>query len=327
MPSHPDTESVSQRFNGTPVLFELIPPPLNAEDELHQNRLELLHQLFSETKIGALNLPEVQEESQKDEQGQRRSDFTERFSPREYVTRLRESFPDISYVINRVIVKHDRETQSNWLQETYHEYNIENIVLVGGESSDIDYPGPSVTEGNRLVKEEINADDSGEQTTNFRVGNICIASRRQKSLDEPERMTKKIRAGADFFTTQIVFEEDHALQLMEDLSRKLDYEKIAPPFLFWSLSPVSEQKDIDFLRWLGVKISEETEDMLLEDPETVQASTRHAKQIWEKIQAKNDELAVPFPLGINISFMGERNFKNAIHLTRELEKITNAPIC
>jgi hypothetical protein len=323
VPRTPDVPSIRQRFGDDPLLFELIPPTQEAGEDVHENRRQCLEELFSTVSVGAINLPEVQEESKKNDKGERRSDFKERVPPREYARQLSREHGELNFVINRVIVQEKRKFQARWLAETYHEYGIENVVVVGGESSDIDYPGPSVTEGNTLIKDELNTGehevDRFPDPTDFRVGNICISTRRKDDFDEPDRMIKKINSGADFFTTQIVAERESPVDLLRDLSMELDQQNVEPPAIFWSFSPIAEQKDVDFLRWLGVNIPDEVESDILSSRDPVEASIDHARSIWDELNEVNETLPVTVPMGLNISFMGDRNFRNAIRLADTLQ--------
>ena len=52
----------------------------------------------------------------------------------------------IEAIINRVVVHDDYDTQMRWLHETNKDFEIENMIIVGGESSKMNYPGPTVNE-------------------------------------------------------------------------------------------------------------------------------------------------------------------------------------
>ena len=49
-------------------------------------------------------------------------------------------------IVNRVVVHEPFDAQMKWFKETNKEYEIENMIIVGGESSNVKYPGPSVNE-------------------------------------------------------------------------------------------------------------------------------------------------------------------------------------
>lgn len=327
MNAEPDTGLVHRRFGEQPLLFELIPPPTSAGEDLHDRRRRLLQELFERVDVAGVNLPEIQEESQKNKKGNRRSNFKQRETPRDYAREL-SAFLDAEFVLNRVIVKRPGAEQERWMIETHRDYGRHNLVLVGGESSSETYPGPSVPDGNRLVKEYLNrgkrrfSTQTLEEPTEFLVGNIAISTRRRQDFDEPERMLVKIRSGADFFTTQIVAEPDSPLSLTRDLGRLLHREGTTPPPLFWSFSPIAQKKDVDFMRWLGVSIPDDVEERVLSSSDPAATSIEWARDIWRQLQELNQSLPVSFPLGLNISFMGMRNFENAIDLAETLREAT-----
>ncbi|MEX2573403.1 MAG: hypothetical protein WD317_03860 [Balneolaceae bacterium] len=286
----------------------------------HSNHLE---HLFEETDVYALNIPEIQDESKKGDKGKRRQPYKERVSPRNYARSLAKRF-DTDFVINRVVVKHSYREHEKWLLDTQEEFGIRNVILVGGERSEDVYPGPSVSEGNRFVKHFLNRGrfrytEEDTAPTHFNVGNICIPTRRRKDLDEPERMFRKQQAGADFFTTQIIAEAEHPISLLRDYSEILQDEDLSPPRIYWSFSPVSSKKDIDFLRWLGVYIPERTENLIFGSSDPVATSLDLAQTVWEKILDFNRQLPLSIPMGINISVMGLRNFENGVRLAKELK--------
>jgi 5,10-methylenetetrahydrofolate reductase len=311
--------SFNDRF---PLLFEIVPPEKENKEERLIQHTRLLETLFNTIDVDALNIPEIQDESRKGEKGKRLSRFRERVSPRIYARKLAENF-DTDFIINRVIVKDHHNELEKWMIETYEEFGIPNIILVGGESSRIKYNGPSVVSGNKMVTRYLNQGrfryNSGKTvSTNYNVGNICIPTRRKEVYDEPERMLHKIKSGADFFTSQIIAEAKTPISLMNDLSELLINEKEEPPVIFWSFSPISCQTDVNFLRWLGVHIPEKTEKFILEHNNPASISAEVFLQIWEKMLDFNSRLPVTFPMGINISIMGLRNFENGILLAREL---------
>lgn len=66
-------------------------------------------------------------------------------TPREYA-RMLAALTGKEPIINQVVVHYDRESYVTWLRETWDEYGIRNLVLVGGDSSRTAYEGPSVLE-------------------------------------------------------------------------------------------------------------------------------------------------------------------------------------
>ncbi len=310
-----------------PLLFEVVPPVRGEEEKRLDQHSHYLDLLFEEIEVSALNIPEIQDEEKKGEKGKRVSPFKKRVAPRTYAKKLSERF-DTDFVINRVVVKQTPEEQERWVLETYKEYDISNIIFVGGETSRKSYNGPSVPDGNEMVKEFLDQgklcyNDGETRPTNMTVGNICIPTRRREDFDEPDRMKIKYRSGAEFFTTQIIAEEETPRMLLRDFADLLNEETESSelPTLFWSFSPISSQKDVDFLRWLGVYIPEPTEEMILGSADPAAASIDYAQSVWEKLCDFNNQLPVSFPMGINISVMGLRNFENGVRLAKDLQMV------
>ena len=312
-----------------PVMIEIVPPELGNEKKQLEIHKEYLERLQKQVKIDIINLPEIQDEQKKGE-GKRRSKFKERVAPREYA-RLLSDYLGTEFVINRVIVKNEPEVQEDWLLETHNDYGIKKMIFVGGESPEIVYPGPTVVEGNQLAKKFLNEGnrkyrEGTVQPTEFSIGNISIPHREVEGIREAERMFRKIESGADFFTTQIIAESETPGTLLKDLSQLLINKGMQDqaPTIFWSFTPISSNKDVDFLRWLGVNIPEQTEEQLLKTNNTAEASVDLLEQVWERILEIKQNLPVDIPMGVNVTAMGMRNFDHAISLTEKLSSKQNA---
>lgn len=320
------SNTLRNRLGPELMSFEVNPPErdnLSGQIEEHFSALRTLFDKVPEVK--GINLPEIQEEEKKGDRGDRKSSFKSRLTPREYTRKLRKSF-NREYIVNRVIVQSKASEQERWLIDCHEEDDIKTIVLVGGESSDKEYPGPSVTEGNRLIKDHLNKGESRyghnlTSPTEFVLGNICISTRRREDFDEPERMIKKIRSGCDFFTTQIIAELESPRSLLEDLAEELREESIAPPALLWSITPFNSEKDVNFLRWLGVRIPDSVEEKILGSNDPVRTSIQHHTDIWKSLLETEEKLGFDIPMGLNISPIAIRNLESSIRLAENLRNL------
>ncbi|MFO7791358.1 MAG: methylenetetrahydrofolate reductase [Candidatus Saliniplasma sp.] len=79
-----------------------------------------------------------------------------------------------------------------------------------------------------------------EQPTDFNVGGVLIPARRGES----EYAAKKIKAGADFFQTQISYDVDETLDCLEDIEE--ESEDTPPPVLV-STTPLASRSQMDTL--------------------------------------------------------------------------------
>ena len=216
------------------TLFEVVPPAA-AKPEAMESSLHELQPLRG--RVDAINIPEIHDE---DRPGERTSKFIERVEPRILGTRIKREL-GIEVVINHVTV-HDAEPE-RWFRETLGPWDIANWVLVGGESEKIRYPGPRPAEAARLVKSlELGAT----------LGGITIPSR----VNEPERIRGKHAQGVDFFTSQVMFDSNDLVWLIQRLNG-------VEARIFLSFAPVSSRRDLQFLRWLGVDIPRDLDRFLL----------------------------------------------------------------
>jgi 5,10-methylenetetrahydrofolate reductase len=279
-------------------LFEVVPPAA-AKPEAIESSLHELQQLRG--RVDAINIPEIHDE---DRPGERTSKFVERVEPRILGSRIKREL-GIDVVINRVTV-HDAEPE-RWFRETCGPWDIGNWVLVGGESKEITYPGPGPAEAASLVK------SLGLPAT---LGAITIPSR----VNEPERIRRKHAQGVDFFTSQVMFDSNDLVWLVQRLNG-IDAR------IFISFAPISSRRDLDFLRWLGVDIPRDIDRFLLgsEQGEAAPAATcleRSFNLAQRILMDVFDNLPPdPPPIGLNIEHITRRNFAPAIAMLERLGKL------
>ena len=265
------------------VLYELIPPAVAAAKELDE-KLALVRSL--DGSVDAINIPEIREETR---QGARPAKMPERIEPRVFGKAIRTcGAGDMETIINRVTV-HDAETeQLRWMKETYSDYGMKNMILVGGESHTQNYPGPSV---------QRTAELAARDGLDYFFGGITIPSRSQ----EAARIRKKYEQGLRYFTTQVLFDSNDIVNLIQSLNG-LDVR------IFLSFAPVSGPKDVEFLKWLGVDVPKNVSWLISQVPDAanaVEKSIAHAARILT--DAFENLPAHPPGLGINIEQITRRN--------------------
>jgi 5,10-methylenetetrahydrofolate reductase len=268
------------------TLFEVVSPAAEKPEAMEAS-LHELEQLRG--RVDAINIPEIHDE---DRPGERTSKFIERVEPRILGARIKREL-GIDVVINRVTV-HDAEPE-RWFRETCGPaWDIPNWVLVGGESKEIKYPGPSPGEAARLVK---------SLGLPVALGGITIPSR----ANEPERIRKKHAQGVDFFTSQVMFDSNDLVGLVQRLNG-------VDARIFISFAPISNRRDLDFLRWLGVDIPRDLDRFLLgpdpAKPAPVEVCLERSLNMAQRILMDVfDNLPPdPPPIGVNIEHITRRNF-------------------
>ncbi len=287
------------------MLLEAVPPLIELGEAGTQALLEKIEAVHAAVGLDGVNIPEIREESSKSDKGERVKPFAPRMEPRRLALRIHERL-GLACMINRVVVHLERARQADWFRETWEEFGVRQFVLVGGEKSGIEYPGPGVPEANRIIREVIA--DPG-----LRVGSICIPTRAR----EASRMARKIAAGTDFFTTQIVYHPQEFTILLDALGR---IEPAVPPTeLYLTLCPVRGVRNIRFLHWLGVSLSGELEAWLTEQPERVmERSLEHIAGCWREIGHHRRDTASAFPVGVSLAPIGRIPDTVTVALARQL---------
>ena len=289
------------------VAYEILPP--REKDGTLNSYAEIISSLLSQTHIDAINIPEVHEENAR---GLRPVKNLERAEAREF-GRLLQDNVGIEAIVNRVTVHNDLDYQKSWIKETFYDYDIENLILVGGESSDIKYPGPSVNETSEYITRDLNAG-----RFDFFCGGITIPSRKIESV----RLLKKGSNGIEFFTSQVLYDGKKIKKMLKYYDDVCKENNVLPRRILLSFAPVSSKKNIDFLKWLGVEISSQTEKRLTNKRTSMSdESLEIASEILKGILNNNEKLGITVPIGLNVEHIMSYNFQSSINMLQELSKI------
>ena len=289
------------------VAYEILPP--REKDGTLNSYAERISSLLSQTHIDAINIPEVHEENAR---GLRPVKNLERAEAREF-GRLLQDNVGIEAIVNRVTVHNDLDYQKSWIKETFYDYDIENLILVGGESSDIKYPGPSVNETSEYITRDLNAG-----RFDFFCGGITIPSRKIESV----RLLKKGSNGIEFFTTQVLYDGKKIKKMLKYYDDVCKKNNVLPRRILLSFAPVSSKKNIDFLKWLGVEIPSQTEKRLTNKKTNMSdESLEIASDILKGILNNNEKLGITVPIGLNVEHIMSYNFQSSINMLQELSKV------
>ncbi len=280
------------------TLFEVVPPAAGKPEALEAS-LQELQPLRG--RVDAINIPEILDEQRP---GERTHKFTERIQPRILGSRIKRDL-GIDVIINRVTV-HDNEPE-RWFRETAGEWDVANWILVGGESRDRRYHGPHPADAAKLVK------SLGLPVS---LGGITIPSR----VNEPDRIRTKNAQGVQFFTSQVMFDSNDLVWLVQRLNG-------VQARIFISFAPVSIRRDLEFLRWLGVDIPGDLDRFLLGsaqgDPPSEEICVERSINMAQRILMDVfDNLPSDPPLiGLNIEYITRRNFRPALQMLDRLGKL------
>jgi 5,10-methylenetetrahydrofolate reductase len=275
------------------TLFEIVPPEADkpeALDAVMGEVAEVRH------LVDAINLPEIHDEARGAERTYR---FVARVEPRRMGERIQREL-STSVVVNRVVV-HDPDPLP-WFAETRETFGIEQMVLVGGESAKVQYPGPGPLEAARMIQ---------EAGLPVGLGGIIISSR----ANESDRVRAKQNAGMAFFTTQILFDSNDIVWLIQKLNG-------LEARIFLSFAPVSHPGDLKFLRWLGADIPPSLDRFLLGEGASSPKETcfERSLDMAQRILMDVFDNLPPDPplLGLNVEHVNRRNLPSAIKMLKRL---------
>ena len=286
------------------VAYEILPP--REKDGTLNSYAASISSLLSQTHIDAINIPEVRDEVAR---GERPVKNQLRAEPREF-GRLLQDIVGVEAIVNRVVVHQKLKDELKWFEETNKKYEIENIITVGGESRSIDYPGPSVYEALTAIKKN--------QNINLLCGGISIPSREKESL----KLIEKSENGSEFFTTQVLYDSSKIIKMISHYQKRCDDNKTFPRRLLLSFAPVSSEKNIKFLKWLGVEIPSETEKLLIEDlSKMTEKSMEIAVNVLQQTLNHLNENDIIVPIGLNVEHIMSYNFQASIEMLQELSRI------
>ncbi len=289
------------------VAYEILPP--REKDGTLNSYAETISSLLSQTHIDAINIPEVHDEIGR---GERPVSNQKRGEPREFGMLLQD-IVGIEAIVNRVVVHLPFDEQMRWLEETNTKYEIENLIIVGGESSNQHYPGPTVNQTLKSINNKLN-----KTGANILCGGISIPSRK----DESKNLIDKSNCGSEFFTTQVLYDSENIIKMINNYQKRCTNLNTFPRRILLSFAPVSSQKNIDFLKWLGVEIPYDTERYLNGRPGSMtDRSLDVAVEVMNEILNHVDKNNLRVPVGLNVEHIMSYNFQSSIEMLQELAKI------
>ena len=280
----------------TPLFFEPVPPSSRAKAARAEQEIAAVAALVAELpRVDALDVPELVDENHEGRPLYRTAD------PREYARQL-AARTSREVVVNKVVAHlGSPEALERWTADTVR-MGLRHVVLVGGTSRYIPYPGPAVTEANRICRPIL-------ERAGGLVGNITIPQRG----GEPHRMLSKTRAGAAFFTTQIVFDADQAFGMVRQYDLLCRQASLAPVPVLLSIAPLIDEQDAEFVRWLGADVPESVERAILEsdDGQSIRRSVERSLEVWSSVERRAREAGVEVPLGVNVEQISARHLGDA----------------
>jgi hypothetical protein len=285
------------------TLYGTTPPRADAPEERIMRAATRLAERIAPLPIDGLVVYDVQ-----DEDGRttvpRPFPYLPTTEPRAYSRRLHDLLakPTITY---KCIADMTEETWEPWLTEARQVYGVRYLSLVGlpttrGRVSSLPLP--------QAIKMAANHPDG------FTLGGVAIAERHGQEHSESARMLRKAANGCDFFISQAVYATAPTIGLLGDYARECAESGNAPRRVILTFAPCGRPKTLDFIRWLGVAISDETATAILNDPAPLSRSIAICRDHLRRIL--DQDYTRTLPLGLNIESVSI--FKDEIDASIEL---------
>ncbi len=291
--------TLAQSLERRPLFFEPVPPSARASPTRIAGYVaDLAERLSAVPRLDAADIPELVDENH-DGRPYYRSGDTRAFA------RTISERAGIEVVVNKVVAHlPSAEALGGWARESVGR-GCHHLVLVGGSSRYIPYPGPTVLEANRVVRPVL-------EPVGGLLGNIAIPQR----TGEAHRMLGKTRAGAAFFTTQILFDAESVLKLAREYEGLCRQAGRPPAALLLSVAPLADDGDAEFVRWLGADIPESAERAILNGDETGAAgrSVAHALKVWSEVVDGAAREGLELAFGVNVEQITQRHLGSAIDM-------------
>jgi len=301
---------LTEALRAAPLFFEPVPSPARTPAHRVEERTAAVVRLIEGVpRVDALVIPELVDENHEGQPHYRSGDLPA------YARALAER-TGREVILNKVVAYlADTAALERWARETV-EKGIRHAVLVGGSSRYIPYPGPPVAEADRLCR-PIFASAGGS------VGNIAIPQR----TGEAHRMLAKTRAGASFFTTQLLFDPEAARKVLIQYDLLCRQASIPPAAVLLSVAPIADEQDAEFVRWLGADLPDSAERAILEGEESdaTRRSVEIAVSVWEGVARTVHEEHLAVHVGVNVEQVSARHLEVAGTLLRELASRIDTP--
>jgi len=279
------------------IIFTVIPPPLEWDISKIERKAFEVSNITKILDIDFISLPEVIEERTR---GQRIVPFKMKFDNAKFGEIIKSFDNSVEIILNKVSVIMEKEEFENWIKEHYSKFNY--LLIVGGESSKVKYPGYNPISATLIAKHYFK-----------NIYGITIFHRK----DEPRRLLEKTKAGMKAFISQIVFELENAKKVISEYFKLCQIENIKPSKIYISFSPLTQRKDLEFLKWLGVYIPKEIENYLLEDEKKLEKrSIEIIESLFQELCFLNME-----NIGINVEHVMYNNLQVAAYTVHRIKEV------
>ncbi|MDJ0690347.1 MAG: hypothetical protein QNJ41_17785 [Xenococcaceae cyanobacterium MO_188.B32] len=294
-------------------LYGTTPPRRGSSPEKLHSIAKKLTARLSNLNLDAINVYDIQDEEGRT-QIARPFPFLPVVDSREYAQIL-NNLTGTDIINYKCVVHHPREDFSAWLDQSWQQFGLRYLTLVGGSTSQMAYPGPTLSQASEAI---------ADHKYDFVFGGVTIAERHLSKGNEHLKLIEKSRRGMKFFTSQVVYQPEATIQLLQDYARQCQELNLSPVRIILTFAPCGHRKTLHFLKWLGVNFPLEAEQEIFSAQSPLQKSLEVCcstlRRILESIEPPK------IPLGINVESVSIKKdeIDASIELFQELKGILSS---
>jgi len=301
-------------------IFGTVPPPLKVDAQVLNNCAKEVADSLKELRPDGVIVYDIQDE--KSRSGEERPfPFLATHEPRLYAQLLVQHSScwsrdqELEPIVYRAHQPHEAirdeehiSAMHHWLDDTWDQYAVRNLVLVGGSSvppKECCKPVMTIQEISQIITDEVDRD--------YLLGGITIPERHRDRGNEHKRLLNKTESGIEFFTSQVVYNADNAIWLLRDYHELCKSQNIAPVRIIFTFAPFGSESTVKFLRWLGVELPDGTVKRVLSRPNLKMRVEESLEICWEnftRILAAARRLGLEVPLGVSVESVSKSKMES-----------------
>ena len=294
-------------------LYSTKPPQQGTSPEKISALAEKLSAKLSNLILDAINVYDVQDEAGRTQMS-RPFPFLPIVDSREYA-KILKNLTDTEIINYKCVVNHPKEDFQIWLDECWEKFELEYLALVGGSTSNQSYSGLTLSQASRMT---------AQHKYDFTFGGVTIAERHASKGNEDLKLLQKAELGMKFFTSQVVYNPNATVQLLQDYFEKCLELNLSPARIIITFAPCGYLKTLHLLRWLGVNVPPEVEREIFSAQSPLNKSIEICCAAWRMILDSIEPSNIP--LGINVESLSLKKdeIDASIDLFHELKAILDS---
>lgn len=273
-------------------LYSTTPPRATTPEDRIQNAVERLVERASRLEVDGVVVYDVQDEHERTTE-ERPFPFLPILGSMDYAKRLVGTL-DSPVITYKCISGMDETRWSSWLDDAA-QTGLSFVSVVGHASSKARSTGISMPAALEIAS---------HHPGNVTLGGVVIPERHRPDRSESARLIGKAQLGCEYFISQAVYDADAAIRLLRDYATDCKAHEVAPKRLFFTITPCGFEKTITFMKWLGIRILDETVRRILDSPEPIAESIRICVENFRRIAEVAEGLSIP--IGVNVESISIR---------------------